>query len=362
MGPVQLSILIPSYRAGLLACSRIAQACSWASPEIEVLVRDNSGDAQKRSLLPQFQRENCTIILAEPCDGPTNLAELMRLAKGEFVFALADDDFCFDHAVAALPGIIEQCRDDASVAGITGAYAVESSQSTAIVTYKDIDSPDVATRVAGYLSHSGPNALIYSVIRRDAAQRLFSFFKSMPAAFSFHDQVMCLFYLLNGKFIPLNRLLYLYDHGLWERRDTAQQRDLDHYSAGGLDPAINLLHWFICGFEGAVLVRNAGDLFPASPPALKQAIADAWFAVMFSRFKLDNRTAFESGLAREAEALRAKLLAASGQLSFHSMLAEISVFMALSEPEFALRYANFWSAVIDRRTNAGPAAAVRASA
>ena len=30
----------------------------------------------------------------------TNFSEILRLAKGEFVFLLADDDFCFDHAIA----------------------------------------------------------------------------------------------------------------------------------------------------------------------------------------------------------------------------------------------------------------------
>jgi len=39
---MQLSILIASNRTGLLACSRIAQACSWAGPNLEVIVRDNS--------------------------------------------------------------------------------------------------------------------------------------------------------------------------------------------------------------------------------------------------------------------------------------------------------------------------------
>ena len=77
---MQLSILIATNRRGLLVCSRIAQACSWAGPNIEVLIRDNSGDAQKRALLPQFQRDNCNIILAEPCDALTNFNELLKRA------------------------------------------------------------------------------------------------------------------------------------------------------------------------------------------------------------------------------------------------------------------------------------------
>ncbi len=80
---------------------------------------------------------------------------------------------------------------------------------------------------------------------------------ALPFYLSFHDQIICLLYLLNGKFVRLNRLLYLYDVGVWEAGNSAQKRDVDFYEGAGLDPAINKLHWFLCGFEGAVLVRNA---------------------------------------------------------------------------------------------------------
>src|ERR1041384_4361563 len=100
--PVQLSILMGTNRADLLACSRIAQACSWAGPNIEVIIRDNSGDVKKRALLPHFRRDNCNIIIAEPCDALTNVSEIIKLAKGEFIFLVADDDFCFDHAISAI--------------------------------------------------------------------------------------------------------------------------------------------------------------------------------------------------------------------------------------------------------------------
>ncbi len=138
-GSMQLSILIATNRKGLLACSRIAQACSWAGPNLEVIVRDNSGDAQKRTLLPHFRRDNCNIIIADPCDGLTNLSECLRLVKGEFVFLLADDDFCFDHAIASLPSVLAQCRNDPSVVGVTGAYAVEASQGSSIVSYQNLE-------------------------------------------------------------------------------------------------------------------------------------------------------------------------------------------------------------------------------
>jgi hypothetical protein len=330
---MQLSILLATNRTSLLACSRIAQACSWASPDIEVIVRDNSGDLRKRQLLAHFRRDHCNIIIAEPCDGPTNFSEILRLAKGEFVFPLADDDFCFDGAVASLPGVLGKYSKDTSVVGVTGAYAVEGSQGTSIASYQNAESDDVVARVDGYLSYSGPNV----------------FMKALPFYFSFHDQIFSLIYLLNGKFVKLQRLLYLYDVGPWEATETAQKRDVDHYVDAGFDPAINKLHWFLCGFEGAVLVRNS-DVFPDYPLAQRQTIADHWFSSMFLRFKGHARLTFESRFTGEADRRCAKLLTSTGQLSFQDMLTEICSLIALFSKDKAQRYHEFWDAVLNKQT------------
>jgi hypothetical protein len=345
---VQLSILIPTQRHGMLVCSRLAQACSWASPNVEVIIRDNSGDAEKRNLLARFRRENCNIIAADPCDAITNVSELMRLAKGDFIFLIADDDFCFDHAIAALPGLFEQFGKDSSVAGVTGGYLVESGQGSSIVTYQNIESEDVTARVSGYLSANAPNILHYAPVRREIVQRVFAFMRTLPFFFSFHDQVISLLYLLNGRFVRMKRLLYLYDLGPWEKPESAQRRDVDFYREAGLDPAINALHWYLCGFEGAVLVRNASE-FPDHPLAQRQAIADRWFSSMFIRFKGQPRLTFDSPHAAEAQKLCAKLQTASGQLAFQGMLAEICALIALFSADSAQRYFDFWDATINRR-------------
>ena len=348
-GSMQLSILVATNRNGLLACSKIAQACSWAGPNLEVIVRDNSGDAQKRTLLPHFRRDNCNIIIADPCDGLTNLSECLRLVKGEFVFLLADDDFCFDHAIASLPSVLAECRTDPSVVGVTGAYVVEGSQGSSIVSYQNLDTNDVVARVEGYLSYSGPNVLSYAPIRREIMQSVFALMNALPFYFSFHDQITCLLYLLNGKFVRLSRLLYLYDVGVWEVGNSAQKRDVDFYEGAGLDPAINKLHWFLCGFEGAVLVRNA-NIFPDYPLAQRQLIADRWFSAMFMRFKGHPRLTFNSQFTGAADKLRAKLLTSTGQLSFHDMLEEICGLIALFSEDKAQCYRDFWQAVLNKQT------------
>lgn len=344
---MQVSILIPTHRSDLLACSRIAQACSWASPQIEVVIRDNSGNADKRALLEKFRREHCNIVFAETCSAVVNFEEVLRLANGDFVLFLADDDFAFDRAIALLPGLVDQVKDDRSVAALTGGYMVESSKGSAIVAYQNVDADDVIARINGYLSFDGVNVLVYSAVRRQLVLRIHAFMNSMPLSFSFHDQIMCLLYLLNGKFTGIKRLFYSYDVGEWETAESAQQRDLVFYTSSKADPAINKLHWFLCGFEGAVLVRNS-DMFPDIPMATRQTIADRWFSMMYQRFTKSSRSDFGSPLGAEADKFCAKWKAPTGRLSFQDMQNDICAFVSLFSKDAAQKYFEFWNPRVNR--------------
>jgi hypothetical protein len=344
---MQLSILIPTHRVDLLAISRIAQACSWAGTKVEVIIRDNSGNASKQGLLGQFRRDHCNIVFSEPCGPLENYSETLRLAKGEFVFFVADDDFGFDRAIASLPSMIDGAMNDRSVAGVTGAYAIEASKGSSLVGYQGVDSDDVVARVAGYLSFQGPNVLIYSPVRRELVQRIFNFMNMMPFSFSFHDQIVCLLYLLNGKFLNLKRFLYLYDAGEWETAETAQKRDVSFYASSDFDPAVNKLHWFLCGFEGAVLIRNS-NIFPNYPLAQRQIMADRWFSMMFFRFKENPRNTFGSRFSGDADILCEKLKASAGRLSFQDMLPDVCTFISLFSKSNSQKYFEFWNSVIKK--------------
>lgn len=345
---MQLSILLPTNRHGPVAISRIAQACGWAAPGIEVIVRDNSGNAEKRALIAHFRNDHSRIVSVDPCEPLENYSEILRLATGEFIFCLADDDQCFDHAIGALPGLIDQHGKDSNVAGFTGIYALETTRGTMFANYKDTDSDDAAARVRGFLSYQGPNMLFYSVIRRGVAERMAHFLKTLPIFLSFHDQTLCLLHLLNGKLIGMPRLFYVYDLGVWEATESAQKRDADFYRAARLDLAANKLHWLLCGFEGAVLTMNS-DLFPDLPSPKRQEIADIWFGVMFARFKHQARLTFDSDLADDAEKVCEKLRSATGQLTFEKVLSDVCGFFALFSPGRARAYFDFWSEIMTRR-------------
>jgi hypothetical protein len=351
---VQLSILFPTNRHDLTTLSRIAQACSWASPAVEVIVRDNSGNAEKAAQIARFRRDHCTIHSVAPCEPLENFSGLMKLAKGDFVFCIADDDVFFDRAMAGLPALIDRIGGDRSVAAITGPYLVENSKGVSLVSYPNVDADDVTARVAGFAGYPGVNSLFYSVMRRDLVERVFRFMGAMPFFLSYHDQITCLLYLLNGKFVKLSRVFYGYDVGPWENLESAQKRDVGFYTAAGLDPAINKLHWFLCAFEGAILIRN-GNVFPDHPMAERQKMANIWFSNMFQRFMVNPRLVFDARCGSEGDALCEKLRSSQGSLSFLTMLSDICQFIALTSGPNAQRYLSFWAELLKPRQAAASA-------
>lgn len=345
---MHLSILLPTNRCSPTAIASIAQACSWAGPNIQIVVRDNSGNPEKRALLQHFQREHCEIVSVAPCGPLENYSGILRLAKGEFIFCVADDDQSVNRAILALPELIARIGHDASVAAITGTYAVELQRGTANMDYKGVDSENPVARVEGFLNCQGPNVLFYSVLRRAVAERVLSFIKTIPFYLSFHDQILCLLYLLSGRYAKLSRLFYIYDIGVWESSESAQKRDVDFYRAAGLDPAINKLHWLLCGFEGGVLALNS-NIFPDFPVAQRQLVADLWFSTMHARFRHGSRLTFGSSVTNEAEKLCAQLRDATGQLTFQKVLTDICGFMGIFSANKTQSYYEFWSAVINKR-------------
>jgi hypothetical protein len=341
---MHLSIIIPSNRASLVAYSRIMQACSWASEDVEVVVRDNSGDAQKRELLGRVDQPNCRVIFADPCDADTNFVQSLLASTGDFVLFVGDDDSCFDRGIAAMSSAAGRCADDPSVAGLTGAYALEETHVSRIVSYPDLDSVDIVKRVDGFLGYQGPNLIFYSAVRRQLTLDTFQFMAGHPFQLPFHDNLYSLIYLLSGKFIHVGRLTVIYDNTNWDAAEVGVQNDLKFYLAAGMDPIIRQLHWFLCGFEGASLILFSR--FGAQHPlAQRQAMASKWFELMFRRFAEDAQNSFGSDLALPASLVREKLLRGFPNFTLEAVLDDLCEFIRLFSPEKAELYHDFWKSI-----------------
>lgn len=338
---------MPTHRDDLLALSRITQACSWASPNVEIIVRDNSGSKAKREFLESIRRgniANCEITMVEPCEATENFAKCLSSAKGDFVFFVADDDCSFDRAIGDLTAAAKILAAEPSAVGLVGLYIIERRQGSSIATYSPLDSDDVSSRVAAYLEFEGPNLLFYSPVRRQTALSCFEFVSAAPFQFSFRDQIMSLIYVLSGKFANIQRLMYLYNYGLWDEENVSQDLDMKSYLAAGMDPALNKLHWLLCAFEGAKIISSPKFCQNASSEERK-ATVDKWLEIMFRRFSSDSRVVRQSSLSSPVNVVCEKWRNAYPNISLDDLQNDICDFIALFSKPNAETYRDFWKSV-----------------
>jgi glycosyl transferase family 2 len=336
-----LSIVMPSHGSDLHVYSRIAHACSFASDEVEVVVRDNSGVAAKRDYLKLLEGKNRKLISVPECGPFENFSKALDASTGKFLFIVSDDDFFFDRAIDTVVAAASAYEDDHTVAGFTGTYMLEMSSGSQYVNYRGLDSRDASERVSGYLDYQGPNLIGYAVVRREVALDAWRLAHAHPIEFSFHDQTIALLTLLAGRFIHINRLLFMYDNAHWEIPERCIEEDLKFYTRAGMDPAFGRLHWLVLAFEGARLISNSwfGSRLPLQE---RQRATARWFQTMFARFVIDNRSDYGSKLTPEADALIAKWRGRYPNFQLDELLNDICAFMARFAPDKAQRYRDFW--------------------
>ena len=340
-GRPKLSIVMPSHRTDLAACARILDACSCSSEDVEVVIRDNSGNREKHKLLSHISRENCRVLPVEQCDSLENNLETLALAQGEFVFFVADDDVLPRKAIGHLAELVARHAWDKSIAGITGDYVIESVNGTRFFRYPRLDGAVASDRIRAYLYDIGSNAINYSAVRTSTVTSVASFCRTMPLWFSFTDQLVAFMYLCSGKFISVNRLLYQYDTFNWDTTEKALQSDLQYFRRCGLDGSTLRMMWLIAAIEGARIVLDKLDL-PDIPRADRELIALQWVQVMYSRFLgTMGQTDTSSRFDRQAIALCNKWKPPA-QFHLDLLLADISEFMSLSSRDTAERYFKFW--------------------
>jgi|GEM_PF-913961 len=337
----RLSIIMPSNRSGLAPCARIFDACSCSSEDVEIIVRDNSGDRDKRNMLSRISRENCRVLSVESCWGVENYLETFRLSQGEFVFCIADDDILPCASIPQLVDLIAQHSADMSITGITGDYVIEGQSWTRLFRYQGLDGATAPARVGAYLADIGANAINYSVVRRSIVSGVASFSRTLPLWFSFTDQLVAFMYLCSGKFLSVNRLLYHYDAFNWDPPERALQSDLQFIHRHGLDGSTLRLMWLISALEGSKIVLGKFPLLDI-PQVDRELVAMQWTKVMFARFlQTVERTDPTALFDREAVALSNKWKKPA-EFNLDSLLADLSEFMALSNKDAGDRYFEFW--------------------
>ena len=339
---MKISLIIPTNRTSYSAIARVLELAALDPDKFEVIVRDNSENAKKRALLSMVDSSTLRLFTVPNRGAFENCVEALRLSTGEFVLFLADDDWVSCRGAEHLYLLATENEADQSVGSVTGGYLIESSAYSGVLKYSGIDSPDPVQRLSSYLQANAPNLLYYSAARRSLMSLCYAFLESVPYSFSFHDQLMSMLYLVMGRVVQIDRVLYVYDLGDWETSEGTLSKDRACYANAGLPIEVDRLHWLICGLEGALLLNSRwlGEKATFDRPRM----SDIWFSTNFTRFKHWGREFgyAESAANVETRKIREKWVSAS-EANLNELLIDICNVFEIVDKDGAQRYFNFWS-------------------
>jgi hypothetical protein len=343
---MRLSIVLPTNRVGPGPYARILEACAWGSDDVEVIVRDNSTNPKKRAFLEKIEAKNCRIVFAEPCQFFTNFRDVIELASGEFILTFSDDDFIDVQALDLIRETIDKVRNDPSVVGILGDYLLTSTQSSSLLRFKGMDAGTPAERYMGYLTSGSVSVVLWAIHRREMLRDAARLVKTLPMEFSFHDIVLTAIFLTCGRYVSLDRYLYHYA-GIsnWNNVKSIYDGDYKYYAKVGLDTSAFRLHGLFCAFEGAKLIL-ANQI--AKNVSLEERIdfARLWYSDMRRRLPRSLWIA-ETHTAADRLAMKVedKWTREKDSLIFDEMLKDLTDVMALSNPQMAQTYYDYWSGI-----------------
>jgi hypothetical protein len=351
---MKLSFFIPTNRTNTRAYAAILNICALAGNGVEVIIRDNSGSAEKKEFLSQFQSDHCRFYPVDYCTPYENLKETAALTSGEFVFGVSDDDYFDPMALPTLMRCIDAISDDPSYSGVGGDMIYSKKKVTELVKFMSMDNPDTLERYKQFdKSHA---TLLWSAHRRSRYMEAMSFVRSLPIEFSFHDSMFNLLMTISGRYIDIGRILYFQDMTNW---DALRQGDFAlfdiFYVKAGLDRALYALEWVISFYEGSRIILDSK--FTAHlPEQERHQIGYLWCKYFYSCFqgaqieRLKRRDKASPKLLSPLEESIDKLCAkwhAGRVIILSEILQEIVDIFAMSNPKTAKAYNDFWSRFAD---------------
>jgi glycosyltransferase involved in cell wall biosynthesis len=341
---MKISLIIPSNRKSYSAIARILECASLDPSRFEVIVRDNSEDEAKRALISRIDSPTFRFVTVPNRGAFENSVEALRLATGEFVFCIADDDWLSARGIEQLHALAARESDDATVACFTGTYFIQSSTQSGLLRYSDLDSDNAAKRLASYLEARAPNVLYYSAVRRSLATFCFSLLERLPYKFSYHDQLIAMLYLALGRTLQIEQVVYFYDLGEWETWEKSLAKDRAMYVDAGLPLEIDRLHWLLCGMEGGFLLNSV--LLSEKGTYDRKELSDLWFANMFARFKHHNReTGYDSTAINDGTLKLRNKWISEAEVNLNELLFDVCDVLEGADQAGAERYFKFWSSL-----------------
>ena len=339
-----LTLVLPTFRTGPSVLARVCEAVAWGGDEVEVLIRDNSQDPEKKKFLKELSGKNVRIIFPPPCHAWENLWSLVAEAKGDFILPFADDDFIDGDAIPTILETLRKHREDPFVAGVIGDFMITGGGFSTFLRFQGLDAPNPAQRFSGFLTSGGCSVIVYAMHRREILKQVPALFQALPIEFSFHDLVMTALLFSCGKYATMERYLYCYGGmGNWNTPEAVLKGDFKYYQRHDLGLPIYRLHWLFCTFEGAKMILGS-PLAQAISIEERIDLARLWVHEMRGRLARGTWAEMpDDPIDAKTLALWNKWTDERETVKFDEMLADLTEAIALYNPDLAQKYFKFWS-------------------
>jgi hypothetical protein len=174
--PPSVSVAIPTFNRRRTLARAVESALAQTHEDLEVVVSDNASDDGTTELLRELARSDGRLrVVRQPANRGmvANLEAAARLAQGDHLMLLADDDWldpaCVETALAALAATPGAAGALGRVAYMRDGQEVEAGQPVPLL------SPDPERRVRDYFAAVGAdhgNTWLYALVRRELVQQL----------------------------------------------------------------------------------------------------------------------------------------------------------------------------------------------
>jgi hypothetical protein len=338
---MKISVVCPTNRKTISSYARVCELLSLDPNKFEVIIRDNS-ECEKKSRFLESLSFKYHKILIVPNNGSTeNFSEASKLASGDYLLFIADDDWFFKGGLEMLHQLAITSKENKSITALTGAYLVSSSHGIGSMSYSGLDSPDPISRMKGYLN-VGPNLLYYSAYKKNVFHLSWNLLEKLPYAFCHADLLFVIPSLVIGSIASVKTLCYQWDFGEWEGADKAMLKRAGICQAAGLPKEFSVLDKLLTAVEGALLINS--KLLGNYMRHDRSELAMLWLQNFFLQYQgcpFQNYFPDSEDKNRVAQ-FRSKLFSI-GNITLEGLLEEVTGLFSQVDPAGAEKYFKFWS-------------------
>ena len=335
---MKFSVVCPTNRTDFSAYARVCEILSLDPSKFEVIIRDNSECPAKKQFFQSLSGSKHKLLNVQNKGASENFAEAGKLATGEYIYFIADDDWFFKSGFDSLH---ELASANKNLNCLTGGFLVSSSRGIGSMSYSGLDSQDPIKRMQGYLG-VGPNLLYYSAYKKNVFSLSWGLLERLPYAFCHADLLFVIPSLVFGNIISLKQLCYQWDIGEWEGADKAMGKRASICAAAGLPKEFSVMDKLLTAVEGALLINS--KLLGNYVRYDRSEMAKLWLQNFFAQYQA---CPFQDYFPESEEKNRVKKfrerLFSIGDISLLGLLEEISNLFREVDPAGAEKYYNFWS-------------------